>query len=127
MTLHSLIEFIKYRLKAKTRHGIHSPFVYAFIDNCLGMQSHLSLKERINNYFGNAIKWPDEEYNVSLGNSLFVLGIEDIHTNKEHQKLWHTLIKDAPFVLSIDLYSIGLLVHNPDIKEKQHFVLKYPL
>ncbi len=28
-------EYIKYRWKAKGRHGIHSPFVYDFVDNCL--------------------------------------------------------------------------------------------
>tara|TARA_B110000503_G_C7070585_1_gene380693 strand:- start:179 stop:946 length:768 start_codon:yes stop_codon:yes gene_type:complete len=28
-------EYIKYRWKAKGRHGIHSPFVYDFLDNCL--------------------------------------------------------------------------------------------
>ena len=30
-----LIEYIIYRLKAKNRHGIHSPFVYDFINKCL--------------------------------------------------------------------------------------------
>ena len=28
-------EYIKYRWKAKGRYGIHSPFVYDFLDNCL--------------------------------------------------------------------------------------------
>ena len=28
-------EYIKYRWKAKGRHGIHSPFVYDLLDNCL--------------------------------------------------------------------------------------------
>lgn len=29
------LEYIKYRWNAKGRHGIHSPFVYAFVDKCL--------------------------------------------------------------------------------------------
>lgn len=29
------LEYIKYRWKAKGRHGIHSPFVYDFVDKCL--------------------------------------------------------------------------------------------
>jgi predicted O-methyltransferase YrrM len=28
-------EYVNWLLKAKTRHGIHSPFVYQFLDNCL--------------------------------------------------------------------------------------------
>jgi hypothetical protein len=35
VTLHALKEYIKYRWKAKTRHGIHSPFVYDLIDKVL--------------------------------------------------------------------------------------------
>ncbi|MFN5909808.1 MAG: hypothetical protein ACK45H_00605, partial [Bacteroidota bacterium] len=29
-----LFEYIKYRWKAKGRHGIHSPFIYDFVDKC---------------------------------------------------------------------------------------------
>lgn len=28
------LEYIKYRLKAKGRHGIHSPFIYEMVDQC---------------------------------------------------------------------------------------------
>ena len=30
-----LVEYINYRFKAKGRHGVHSPFVYSFINECL--------------------------------------------------------------------------------------------
>lgn len=29
-----VLEYIKYRLKAKGRHGIHSPFIYEMVDQC---------------------------------------------------------------------------------------------
>lgn len=128
MNVHSFTEYIKYRLKAKTRHGIHSPFVYAFIDNCLGSKSSLSLEERINAYFGKNIKWVNEKYVPEKRDGLLVLGIKNIHVTAASTVSWNELCTETTaFAISIDLYSIGLLVHNPDIKEKQHFVLKYPL
>lgn len=43
------LEYIKYRWNAKGRHGIHSPFVYDFVDKCvrisLNKQDRLALNE----------------------------------------------------------------------------------
>ncbi len=127
MNFHSFKAFLKYRSKAKSRHGIHSPFVYAFIDNCLGVKSALSLEERINAYFGEAVQWANEEYEVVTGGKLFILAARNIHKNKEATARWNEMIANPAFVISIDLFSIGLLVYNPEVKEKQHFILKYPL
>lgn len=35
MTLHALISFAEYRWNALSRHGVHSPFVYQFIERIL--------------------------------------------------------------------------------------------
>jgi hypothetical protein len=35
MNLYQLRQYIKYKWNAKSRHGIHSPFVYRFVDECL--------------------------------------------------------------------------------------------
>jgi len=35
MSLHASFQYVKYKWHAKTRHGIHSPFVYDFIENVL--------------------------------------------------------------------------------------------
>ncbi len=35
MAIHSFIQYLQYKWKAKSRHGIHSPFVYDLIDHVL--------------------------------------------------------------------------------------------
>lgn len=43
------LEYIKYRWKAKKRHGIHSPFVYDLSDKCLSINIDTPDAERIKN------------------------------------------------------------------------------
>lgn len=40
-----LLEYIKYRWNAKGRHGVHSPFVYDFVDKCLRASVTSSMTE----------------------------------------------------------------------------------
>lgn len=126
MTIHALLQYLKYRWHAKTRHGIHSPFVYAFIDNCLGIRSTLSLAERINSYFNNKVVWMSEPAAMMERNTN-IIAIKNIHATASHAAAWNALCTDSQFQLSIDIYHVGLLVRIPEVKEKQHFILKYPL
>lgn len=128
MSFRSFTAYIRYRLKAKTRHGIHSPFVYTFIDNCLGIKSNLSLEERINAYFSNLVEWVIDDVNIQPSKTISVKAIRNIHSTTADTARWNRLAHNTEgVIISIDLYSVGLLVYNPDVKEKQHFVLKYPL
>ncbi len=134
MSWHSIIQYWKYRLKAQTRHGVHSPFVYAFIEHGLMPTSNVSLMQRIKNYFAgyDMAELDVNEYDscvdsIANANEQTVLIIHGIHQTETATANWNRLSRKAKIKLSIDLYSIGLLFFNEDIKEQQHFVLKYPL
>lgn len=42
MNLQTLIAYLKYKRKAKTRHGVHSPFVFSFIEDVLRSKTVVS-------------------------------------------------------------------------------------
>ena len=48
-----LVEYINYRFKAKGRHGVHSPFVYTFINECLSTKIDKNFKNSLKNLFKN--------------------------------------------------------------------------
>lgn len=124
MGFHSFAEYLKYRLRAKSRHGIHSPFVYKLIDECLAKRGNL--RARLDEYFGDKII----EMNILSTHDLkvvandIVLLISDIHKSPVHTKAWNELVASKQVLLSIDLYTMGLLLSRNEFKEKQHFVLK---
>lgn len=43
-------EYINYQLKAKGRHGVHSPFVYEFVDKCLRQNVDKTVFKRFKRY-----------------------------------------------------------------------------
>jgi len=48
MNLHSFTEYLKYSRKAKGRHGTHSPFVYALVEEVLQDKGPLKKQYNIN-------------------------------------------------------------------------------
>lgn len=131
MIYYKLIQYITYRLKAKNRHGIHSPFVYELIDKCLLSRSGELYGERLPAYFGkdsiivlqqDPIKWKDQS--AAALNDKCVLIVPGIYKTPEHTERWDALVADSRIMLTIDLFDAGLLINRRDFKEKQHFVLK---
>lgn len=123
MSLYEFIAYIRYRLKAKKLHGIHSPFVYEFQDKCLLENTDLPLKDRLENYFGKEnLRW---QVGITEMSNEVVIVIPAIHKNKQQTLAWEKMVSNENVLLSIDLFHFGLLVNKKEFKEKQHFVLRY--
>ncbi|HYD21789.1 MAG TPA: hypothetical protein VEB40_09965 [Flavipsychrobacter sp.] len=122
MSLYSVTQRFIYNLKAKNRHGIHSPFVYNLLDKCLLVNTHIPLIERLKSYFGTDNLLQISDLSTLTDNN--ILFIPFIHKTPGATKNWNQLRADRRVLLSIDLFDIGLLITRPEFKEKQHFVLK---
>lgn len=130
-----MVQRLRYWLKAKTRHGVHSPFVFDFIEKALRPANGLSLEERINRYFDGflMVMIDSEELNEVVtipegshpGASIILL-VRNPHTTAQTTEDWKKLHQNTAVTLSIDLFSCGLLFFSPQFKEKQHFVVRYP-
>jgi predicted O-methyltransferase YrrM len=77
---------------------------------------------------GNHRKEPTLEYFYKLleySNPSTILVFDDIHWSAEMEQAWQAIQQHEVVTLTIDLFFIGIVCMNADIKEKQHFVLRY--
>ena len=55
--------------------------------------------------------------------SIFIF--DDIHWSLEMEEAWQQIQQHPSVTLSIDLFFMGLVFFNPDIKVKQHFTIRF--
>lgn len=55
--------------------------------------------------------------------SLFIF--DDIHWTPDMEAAWRTIQQHPRVTFTIDLFFVGLVFFRPDMKVKQHFILKY--
>jgi len=135
VSFHSFFEYLKYRRKAMGRHGMHSPFVYALVEDCIEQNRQIPLIDRIKNFLKD---WPVTDLS-GVSSDVWIdtiktletddiprrmIIVKDIHATPADSANWIQVSNSTSIQYSIDLFDFGLLFINPDFKEKQHFVLK---
>jgi predicted O-methyltransferase YrrM len=78
--MNNVYEYIKYILKAKGRHGIHSPFVYDFTDSCLSIPISKNDQKTIQSFSNKLSTNKTEIQQIDLGSGSKKKGVKTIQT-----------------------------------------------
>lgn len=77
---------------------------------------------------GNHRKEPTLQYFRQLlahSTGATILVFDDIHWSKEMEEAWSAIQQDVAVTLTIDLFFIGIVCINNNIKVKQHFTIRF--
>jgi hypothetical protein len=133
------LQKITHYLSANSRHGTHSPFVYALADELIYNRYIMrgdSLMEDIITYFGSKgverqaflithLGAHSVKDLLSLQNVYFMIFVKDIHREVNHRKIWKSMQMDKNFVVLIDLFEFGIICKRKE-QPKENFKLRYP-
>jgi hypothetical protein len=133
------LQKIRHYLSANSRHGTHSPFVYALADELIynkNINRGDSLMEDIITYFDSkGVERPaffithlsahSVEDLLSLQDVYFMIFVKDIHRKTNHRKIWKSMRTDKNFVVLIDLFEFGIICKRKE-QPKENFKLRYP-
>jgi len=62
---------------------------------------------------------------LSKTDNFSMIILDDIHWSAEMELAWQHCKDHSAVTLSIDLFFIGLLILRKEIREKQHFVVRF--
>ena len=125
--MYKLLQYLRYILVAKSRHGVHSPFVYAFIEEVLRNTPQNHIRKKLVTYFEDRrIIWltsNTETLPETAPEDIII--IEGIHQSAQANSNWQNLHSNKNVRLSMDVYHYGILCFSTDFKEKQHFSIRF--
>ena len=82
-------------------------------------------KEPSLNYFHQLLNHSKALNGFNASNASTILIFDDIHWSAEMEQAWLAIQQHPAVTISIDLFFIGIVCINHDIKVKQHFTISY--
>lgn len=122
-----LFRKLRHRLKARNRHGVHSPLVYRLVDTVLLRPDGRPVRERIREHF-TGWHWQElpatqlSEAGTRLQPLPAVVFVPAPHQNEAG---WAAAATHPTVSVAVDCWEFGLLLATPDVKEPQYFRLRY--
>lgn len=144
------LKYLVHFFTSNSRHGTHSPFVYALADSCIYANRENSSKT--SSSYKALIDDILQFYNISLDDTEadrsskaqvifiestpideililqqqnFMLFVEGIHLNAANEKKWKSIYQSKETVVTIDLFHFGIVCYRTE-QPKEHFKLRFP-
>ena len=129
---------LQFWLHARTRYSLHSPFLFDLYDRVLLArveQGREAVPRRDRRYRDMVYKMSDffamrtvstTPDTTALAGSQVVdraIVVRCPHRSRQSEKEWETLCANANYNIAIDLFDVGLVLHNPHLLP-QHFLLR---
>lgn len=130
---------IKHFITSNSRHGTHSPFVYALTDELIYNKNITRSKSLIGDIIGYYNRKGVESSSflitdfdqhclddlLALQDSYFMIFVKDIHQKATHRKIWKSMQEHKDFVVLIDLFEFGIICKRKE-QPKETFKLRFP-
>lgn len=56
-----------------------------------------------------------------------LIAVQEIHADSQSENAWEAVLKQPDVRISLDFFRWGILIFSDEFREKQRFVLKYPV
>jgi len=133
MKLPYLASYLKYLWKGQDQHGLHSPFVYGILCECLqslpkktktetykqALQQYLNSKDFRQTSLEELLELTNSKQATADRLWAFVCGP---HKNSQSSDKWNSLMDSEKFQITVDCWNFGLIFTKKD-QEKEHFTL----